>query len=140
MIIAYDFQEIKYPRKRTTEAQRTRRDEEERGLLYEIFGYFLIWKSLIFLQLLQKGALGFSQFDIRICVLDFLYCVVIRRASVNQVRSQYRSRSSPPTGAMKDRALQALVKLALEPEWEARFEPNSYGFRAGRSCHDAIEA
>ncbi|MHC5897690.1 reverse transcriptase/maturase family protein, partial [Nostoc sp.] len=34
----------------------------------------------------------------------------------------------------------ALVKLALEPEWEARFEPNSYGFRAGRSCHDAIEA
>ncbi|HEY9707243.1 MAG TPA: group II intron reverse transcriptase/maturase, partial [Oculatellaceae cyanobacterium] len=41
---------------------------------------------------------------------------------------------------MKDRALQALVKLALEPEWEARFEPNSYGFRPGRSCQDAIEA
>ncbi|WP_333411181.1 group II intron reverse transcriptase/maturase [Microcoleus sp. T2B6] len=41
---------------------------------------------------------------------------------------------------INDRALQALVKLALEPEWEARFEPNSYGFRPGRSCHDAIEA
>lgn len=41
---------------------------------------------------------------------------------------------------MKDRALQALVLQALEPEWEARFEPNSYGFRKGRSCHDAIEA
>ena len=41
---------------------------------------------------------------------------------------------------MNDRALQALVKMALEPEWEARFEPNSYGFRPGRSCHDAIEA
>ena len=41
---------------------------------------------------------------------------------------------------MKDRAKQALVKLALEPEWEARFEPNSYGFRPGRSCHDAIGA
>lgn len=41
---------------------------------------------------------------------------------------------------MKDRALQALVKLALEPEWEARFEPNSYGFRPGRSCHDAVQA
>lgn len=39
-----------------------------------------------------------------------------------------------------DRALQTLVKLTLEPEWEARFEPNSYGFRPGRSCHDAIEA
>jgi RNA-directed DNA polymerase len=36
--------------------------------------------------------------------------------------------------------MQALVKLVLEPEWEARFEPNSYGFRPGRSAHDAIEA
>lgn len=41
---------------------------------------------------------------------------------------------------MADRACQALVKLALEPEWEAQFEPNSYGFRPGRSVHDAIEA
>jgi RNA-directed DNA polymerase len=41
---------------------------------------------------------------------------------------------------MNDRALQALVKMALEPEWEARFEPNSYGFRPGRSCHDAVRA
>ena len=41
---------------------------------------------------------------------------------------------------INDRALQSLVKLALEPEWEAKFEPNSYGFRPGRSCHDAIGA
>jgi len=41
---------------------------------------------------------------------------------------------------MADRALQSLVQAALEPEWEARCEPNSYGFRPGRSCHDAIEA
>lgn len=41
---------------------------------------------------------------------------------------------------MDDRALQALLKMALEPEWEAKFEPNSYGFRPGRSAHDAIEA
>jgi RNA-directed DNA polymerase len=41
---------------------------------------------------------------------------------------------------IKDRAQQTLVKFALEPEWEARFEPNSYGFRPGRSCHDAIAA
>ena len=41
---------------------------------------------------------------------------------------------------MIQRAYQALVKLALEPEWEAVFEPNSYGFRPGRSPHDAIEA
>lgn len=37
-----------------------------------------------------------------------------------------------------DRALQGVVKAAIEPEWEAYFEPNSYGFRPGRSCHDAV--
>src|SRR5215469_5228381 len=41
---------------------------------------------------------------------------------------------------MLDRAKQSLAKLALEPEWEAVFEPNSYGFRPGRSCQDAIGA
>lgn len=39
-----------------------------------------------------------------------------------------------------DRAKQQLATFAIEPEWEAVFEPNSYGFRKGRSCHDAIEA
>lgn len=56
----------------------------------------------------------------------------------------------PKTGSTKlralgipviaDRALQALTVNALEPEWEARFEPRSYGFRPGRSCQDAIAA
>lgn len=41
---------------------------------------------------------------------------------------------------IRDRAEQALVKRALEPEWEARFDPNSYGFRPGRCAQDAIEA
>ena len=39
-----------------------------------------------------------------------------------------------------DRVHQARVKNALEPEWEARFEPRSYGFRPGRCCQDAAEA
>jgi RNA-directed DNA polymerase len=39
-----------------------------------------------------------------------------------------------------DRVHQARVVSALEPEWEARFEPKSYGFRPGRGCHDAIQA
>lgn len=41
---------------------------------------------------------------------------------------------------MIERARQMLVKLALEPEWEAVFEPNTYGFRPGRGAQDAIEA
>ena len=41
---------------------------------------------------------------------------------------------------MMDRCKQALVKLALEPEWEVKFEPHSYGYRPGRGAHDAIAA
>jgi RNA-directed DNA polymerase len=39
-----------------------------------------------------------------------------------------------------DRCHQGRVRNALEPEWEARFEPRSYGFRPGRGCQDAIQA
>lgn len=47
-----------------------------------------------------------------------------------------------PSGILsaRDQARQVLARQALEPEWEARFEPNSYGFRPGRSCEDAIMA
>ena len=47
----------------------------------------------------------------------------------------------PPLGipTVKDRVAQAIVKNALEPEWESQFETNSYGFKLGRSCQDAIE-
>lgn len=41
---------------------------------------------------------------------------------------------------MIERARQMLVKLALEAEWEAVFETNTYGFRTGRGAHDAIRA
>lgn len=37
-----------------------------------------------------------------------------------------------------DRAKQQLVKLAVEPQWEAKFEGHSFGFRPGRSTMDAI--
>jgi RNA-directed DNA polymerase len=52
------------------------------------------------------------------------------------------SRKRRPLGipVIADRAQQARVVSALEPEWEARFEPRSYGFRPGRGCHDAIQA
>jgi RNA-directed DNA polymerase len=39
---------------------------------------------------------------------------------------------------IKDRCIQAMVKNCLEPEWEAVFESTSYGFRPGRSPHDAL--
>ncbi|TGO03644.1 hypothetical protein PN36_02625 [Candidatus Thiomargarita nelsonii] len=40
---------------------------------------------------------------------------------------------------IKDRAMQASTKLAMEPYYEAKFESCSFGFRPGMGCHDAIE-
>lgn len=53
-----------------------------------------------------------------------------------------RPKEKRPLGipTVEDRAKQALCHLALEPEWEAKFEADSYGSRPGRSCHDAMEA
>jgi len=46
-----------------------------------------------------------------------------------------------PILVIEDKAKQALAKMALKTEWEAYFEPNSYGFKLGRSCqYVAIKA
>lgn len=62
----------------------------------------------------------------------------VRRVYIEKQGTDEKRPLGIPT--IENRAQQALAKLALEPEWEARFEPNSYGFRPGRSAHDAIEA
>jgi len=61
----------------------------------------------------------------------------VRRVYIPKPGGKQRPLGIP---VIADRMLQAIVVSALEPEWEARFEPKSYGFRPGRGCHDAIEA
>src|SRR5437667_10535076 len=58
-----------------------------------------------------------------------------RRVYIPKAHNKLRPLGIP---VMIDRCLQAMVKNALEPAWEAKFEGISYGFRPGRSCHDAI--
>jgi RNA-directed DNA polymerase len=63
----------------------------------------------------------------------------VRRVYIPKASNRAKLR---PLGipVLMDRCHQQRVRNALEPEWEARSEPKSYGFRPGRSCHDAIAA
>ena len=58
-----------------------------------------------------------------------------KRVSIPKPDGSERPLSIP---TMDDRIMQSIIKTALEPEWEARFEPHSYGFRPGRNTMDAI--
>lgn len=79
---------------------------------------------------------------------DNLYCIWNRMSSGSYFPEPVRAVSIPKAGGgerklgiptVGDRVAQMVAKMHLEPELEPLFHPDSYGYRPGKSAHDALQ-
>lgn len=61
---------------------------------------------------------------------------VVKRVYISKENGKEHPLGLP---TIADRCRQSIVKTALEPYWEVKFEGSSYGFRPSRGTHDAIQ-
>lgn len=84
----------------------------------------------------ERGTAGFLE-DVRAALRQRTFVPVPVRTVMIPKPGGKKRRLGIPT--MRDRVVQACLKLVLEPILEADFQPCSYGFRPGRRAQDAIE-
>lgn len=79
--------------------------------------------------------------------MDLFYKIRNRNINLHKPKPALRKYIEKKNGKMRplsipvimDRIYQEILRMVLEPQWEFRFEPTSYGFRPKRSIHDAAE-
>ena len=79
--------------------------------------------------------------------MDLFYKIRNRNINLHKPKPALRKYIEKKNGKMRplsipvimDRIYQEILCMILEPQWEFRFEPTSYGFRPKRSIHDAAE-
>jgi RNA-directed DNA polymerase len=83
-----------------------------------------------------RGVEGFLD-ELRCQLKDRSFCPLpVRERLIPKPGTTKRRRLGIP--ALRDRVVQASLKLVLEPIFEAGFLPCSYGFRPNRRAHDAV--
>ena len=121
----------------------------QKRLLKSLDAKLIAVRRVIPLNKLNNGK-STTRVDRQIYVTDIEKIKIVKRLRLDGKTLPIRHTFIPKQGKsekrllaitiVSDKAKHALCKLALEPEWEARFEINSYGSRPGRTSQDAMEA